>query len=215
MNQVQTILLMIPPLMLAVILHEVSHGWTAEKLGDPTARLLGRITLNPLSHIDLFGTILVPGILLLTGAHFLIGWAKPVPVDFGRLRGGRRSMALVAISGPLTNFLLATLSSILFHLTSGPVSAGFSGTITLPIHVMAYYSVMLNLVLMVFNLLPVLPLDGGRIAVGLLPENLAIGLQRTERWGMLIVLLFVASDMWRYLVSPVIVVFLRILDMRI
>ncbi|MDR3569768.1 MAG: site-2 protease family protein [Syntrophobacteraceae bacterium] len=215
MNHIQSIVLMILPLMLAVILHEVSHGWTAEKLGDPTARLMGRITLNPVSHVDLFGTILVPGIFLLTGAHFLIGWAKPVPVNFGNLRGGRRDMALVAISGPLTNLLLAVVSSILFHLTSGAGTAGFSAAVVVPINVMAQYSVLINLVLMVFNLLPILPLDGGRIAVGLLPEKLAIPLQRTERWGMLLVLLFVVSDMWRYLVSPVIYVFLQILGMKI
>lgn len=214
MNQVQSIILMVLPLMLAVILHEVSHGWVAEKLGDPTARLLGRITLNPISHIDLFGTILVPGILLLTHTPFLIGWAKPVPVNFANLRGGRKSMALVAVSGPATNFILAVISSIIFHLTSGATSSGVSGSVILPFHAMAYYSVLLNLVLMVFNLLPILPLDGGRIAVGLLPENLAIPLQRTERWGMLIVLLFIVSDMWSYIVSPVISVFLRILGMK-
>lgn len=214
MNQVQTIIVMILPLMLAIILHEVSHGWVAEKLGDPTARLMGRITLNPISHVDPFGTIIVPGILLLTGTHFLFGWAKPVPVDFGNLRGGRRDMALVAIAGPVTNFLLAALSSIIFHLTSGAGLAGLSGAVLLPIHAMAYYSVLLNLVLMVFNLLPILPLDGGRIAVGLLPESLALPLQRTERWGMLVVLLFIVSDLWTYTVGPVIYVFLRILGMR-
>ncbi|MGC8490200.1 MAG: site-2 protease family protein [Syntrophobacteraceae bacterium] len=214
MNHVQTIIVMILPLMLAIILHEVSHGWVAEKLGDPTARLMGRITLNPISHVDLFGTIIVPGILLLTGSPFLFGWAKPVPVDFGNLRGGRRDMALVAIAGPVTNFLLAVVSSIIFHLTSGAGPAGFSGAVLFPIHEMARYSVLFNLVLMVFNLLPILPLDGGRIAVGLLPESIALPLQRTERWGMLIVLLFIATDLWTYTVAPVIYVFLRILGMR-
>jgi Zn-dependent protease len=215
MSQVQSIILMVLPLMFSVILHEVSHGWTAEKLGDPTARLLGRITLNPLPHVDLFGTILLPALLIFTHAPFLIGWAKPVPVNFGNLRGGRRDMALVAISGPATNFLLAVVSALLFHLTSGMGASGFSAAVVLPIHAMAYYSVLINLVLMVFNLLPILPLDGGRIAVGLLPESIAIPLQRTERWGMLLVLLFVVSDMWRYLVSPVINVLLHILGMRI
>ena len=119
MHDVQKIVLSIVPLLFAIILHEVSHGWVAEKLGDPTARMLGRITLNPISHIDPIGTIIVPGILLLTGSHFLFGWAKPVPVNFANLRGGRRDMALVALSGPLSNFLLAVLSSIIFHLTFG------------------------------------------------------------------------------------------------
>lgn len=116
---VQKMVLSIVPLLFAVILHEVAHGWVAEKLGDPTARRMGRITLNPISHIDLIGTIILPGLLLLTGSPFLFGWAKPVPVNFGNLRGGRRDMALVALSGPLTNFLLAVLSSIVFHLTFG------------------------------------------------------------------------------------------------
>ena len=107
------IVLSIVPLLFAIILHEVSHGWVAERLGDPMpARILGRITLNPISHIDLMGTIIVPGILLLAGSHFLFGWAKPMPVNFANLRGGRRDMALVALSGPLSNFLLAVLSSI-------------------------------------------------------------------------------------------------------
>ncbi|MDR3554043.1 MAG: site-2 protease family protein [Syntrophobacteraceae bacterium] len=213
MNQIQTIILLILPLMLAIILHEVSHGWVAGKLGDPTARLLGRITLNPIPHIDPFGSILVPGILLLTGSHFLFGWAKPVPVNFGNLRGGRKSMALVALSGPVTNLLLAVLSSIVYHLTFGDGSAGLAGALILPIHLMARYSVILNLVLMVFNLLPIPPLDGGRIAVGLLPESLAIPLQRAERWGMLIVLLLIVSDLWTRVLGPVIYLFLRILGM--
>ncbi len=205
MNHAQEILIMIVPLLAAIILHEVSHGWVAEKLGDPTARSMGRITLNPISHIDPVGSILVPGLLLVTGAHFLFGWAKPVPVNFGNLRGGRKSMALVALSGPATNFLLAVLSAIIYHLTFG---AG-------PIHLMAADSVIVNLVLMVFNLLPVLPLDGGRIAVGLLPESLAIPLQRTERWGMLIVLLLIVSHVWTRVLGPVIYLLLRILGMRI
>src|SRR5208337_3354907 len=116
MYDIQKIVLSIVPLLLAIILHEVSHGWVAEKLGDPTARMMGRITLNPISHIDPIGTILLPGVLLLSGAP-LFGWAKPVPVNFGNLRGGRRDMALVALSGPLCNFVLAVLSSIIFHLT--------------------------------------------------------------------------------------------------
>ena len=168
MSDVQKIVLSIVPLLFAVILHELAHGWVAEKLGDPTARLMGRITLNPISHIDLIGTIILPGVLLLAHSPFLFGWAKPVPVNFGNLRGGRRDMALVALSGPLTNFLLAVLSSIIFHLTfvgaAGP--AGVHSRITVPIHLMALSSVEFNIVLMVINLLPILPLDGGRIVAG-------------------------------------------------
>lgn len=213
MHDVTKIVLSIVPLLFAIILHEVSHGWVAEKLGDPTARMLGRITLNPISHIDPIGTIIVPGILLLTGSHFLFGWAKPVPVNFANLRGGRRDMALVALCGPLSNFLLAVLSSIIFHLTFGGVTGpvGISDRIITPIHIMANYSVLFNLVLMVINLLPILPLDGGRIVAGLVPMHIAISMERMERYGMLIVLLLIASGIWSYVVSPVIYIFWRIL----
>lgn len=215
MNKVLQFVIIAVPLLFSVILHEISHGWVAEKRGDPTARLMGRITLNPIPHIDLIGTILVPGILLLAGTPFLFGWAKPVPVNFANLKGGRKDMALVGLSGPLTNFLLAVLSAIVFHLTSGGTPSGISGAVSVPISIMAEYSVILNLVLMVFNLLPIPPLDGGRIAVGLLPQNLAIALQRTERWGMLIILLFIATPLWTYIVIPVIQVFLHILGISV
>ncbi|MGA2401200.1 MAG: site-2 protease family protein [Syntrophobacteraceae bacterium] len=213
MYDVQKIVLSIVPLLFAIILHEVSHGWVAEKLGDPTARLLGRITLNPISHVDLIGTIIVPGILLLTGSHFLFGWAKPVPVNFANLRGGRRDMALVAFSGPLSNFVLAVLSSIIFHLTfvGATGSEGIFDGIIVPIHIMASYSVLFNLVLMAVNLFPILPLDGGRIVAGLAPVRVAMTMERMERYGMLIVLLLIASGIWSYVVGPVIYLFWQIL----
>ncbi len=209
--------LYIVPLLFAVILHEVAHGWVAEKLGDPTARLLGRITLNPISHIDMVGTIILPGVLYITGSPFLFGWAKPVPVNFANLRGGRRDMALVALSGPLTNFVLATLSSIVFHLTFsdflGPegISRFWYTWMNEPVRGMALISARFNLVLMVVNLLPVLPLDGGRILVGLAPLRIAIALEQMERFGMLIVLLLIGSGLWSYIVTPVISVFWRFL----
>jgi Zn-dependent protease len=213
MYDVQKIVLSIIPLLFAVIFHEVAHGWVADKLGDPTARLMGRITLNPISHIDLIGTIILPGLLLLTGSPFLFGWAKPVPVNFGNLRGGRRDMALVALSGPLTNFILAVLSSIVFHLTFGGTAglAGISSRISMPLHLMALSSVEFNIVLMVINLLPILPLDGGRIVAGLAPLPVAVMMQRVERYGMLIVLLLIASGMWGYIIRPFVYLFWQIL----
>lgn len=211
---VQTIVLSVVPLLFAVILHEVAHGWVAEKLGDPTARLMGRITLNPISHIDLIGTIILPAVLLLSGSPFLFGWAKPVPVNFAVLRGGRRDMALVALSGPLANLLLAVLSSVVFHLTLGMATGrpgGISSGIIVPVHLMSLVSVQFNLVLMVINLLPIPPLDGGRIVTGLAPLSVAIAMHRVERYGMLIVLLLIASGVWSYIVRPVITLFWTIL----
>ena len=201
--------LYVVPLLFAVIIHEVSHGWVAEKLGDPTARLLGRITLNPIVHVDMVGTIILPAILLITKSPFLFGWAKPVPVNFANLRGGRRDMALVGLAGPLSNFVLATLSSALFHLTI-PHFSSASGPlhpllwISEPVHAMARISVEFNLVLMVVNLFPILPLDGGRIVAGIAPLPFAAAMQRMERFGMLIVILLIASGAWSYIVSPVI-----------
>jgi Zn-dependent protease len=213
MQDYSTIALLIVPLLFGIIFHEVSHGWVAEKLGDPTARMMGRITLNPISHIDPIGTIVLPGILLLTGSHVLFGWAKPVPVNFANLRGGRRDMALVAFSGPLSNLVLALLSSVIFHLTfSGPTGAGpVSDSIIVPVHLMAGQSIWINLVLMLVNLIPILPLDGGRIVVGLAPEQIAIPMARMERYGMLIVLLLIASGILSYVVSPVLKLFYRML----
>ena len=209
------IVLSIAPLLFAIILHEVSHGWVAEKLGDPTARRLGRITLNPISHIDPIGTILLPAILLLSGSHFLFGWAKPVPVNFSNLRGGRKAMALVAFSGPCCNFLLALIGSIVFHLTlrGGGDSGDVYSKIIVPVHVMANYAVLFNLILMVVNLFPILPLDGGRIVVGLAPEHIALKFARTERYGMLILLVLIASGIWSYVATPVIVFFYKVFFM--
>jgi Zn-dependent protease len=200
--------LYVVPLLLAVVCHEVSHGWVAEKLGDHTARLSGRITLNPFVHIDLIGTVLLPAILILTNSPFLFGWAKPVPVNFGNLRRGRKDMALVAAAGPVTNLLLAGASAVIYHLillgfTSGLIpQTGWAPWIVVPIARMAGMSVEFNLVLMVINLLPVPPLDGGRIMVGVLPDRLAYQLARLEPFGMMIVVLLIATGSWTQIVSP-------------
>lgn len=204
-------------MLLGVILHEVAHGWAAEKFGDPTARLMGRITINPLVHIDPIGTVILPLLLLITKAPFLFGWAKPVPVNFGNLRGGRQSMAWVALAGPLTNFILATVSAALYHLLFSVFKSGWISPNTLaasvaePVFLMAGISVQFNLVLMVINLLPIPPLDGGRIAVGLLPAPMAAQLERLERFGILIVLLLIASGIWSYIVTPVLSLFTKLL----
>ena len=171
------------PVLLAITLHEAAHGYVAWRLGDDTAKRLGRVTFNPLKHVDPFGTIILPGLLLLMRSPFLFGFAKPVPVNFRALRNPRRDMVLVAAAGPGTNLVLAMLSMWLLS---------YVHVLPLPIAVWTQYmlaaSLLINVLLAVFNMLPLPPLDGGRVAVGLLPWPLAIRLARLERFGILIVL---------------------------
>jgi Zn-dependent protease len=172
------------PVLFAITLHEAAHGWVAWRLGDDTARALGRISLNPLRHIDPVGTVLIPAVLLFgSGGRMMFGFAKPVPVDFSRLRKPRRDMVLVAAAGPGSNILLAVISALLIH-----GSVLFDADIERWIMHNLVNSVWINLLLAVFNMLPLPPLDGGRIAVGLLPPELARQLVRIERAGMIIIL---------------------------
>jgi Zn-dependent protease len=186
---IQTISLALLPVTLAITLHEAAHGYAARHFGDPTAHLAGRITLNPFRHIDPVGTILVPlVILLVSGGGMLFGWAKPVPVDFGRLRHPKRDMMWVAGAGPAANLAMAFVWAAMFKLAwSMPENA-----YTMPLALMSQIGIGINVVLMVLNLLPLPPLDGGRIAVSLLPHGMAWHFARLERWGfpILLVLLF-------------------------
>jgi Zn-dependent protease len=168
---------------MAITFHEAAHAYAAWKLGDDTAFRLGRVTFNPLKHVDPFGTILLPALLFLTKAPFLFGWAKPVPVQFRNLRHPRRDIALVAVAGPLTNMILALASAVLFHLVwLFPDAAAPWLVQTLS------QSILLNLVLAIFNMIPVPPLDGSRIAMSLLPSALARPYAKLERFGFLILL---------------------------
>ena len=171
------------PVLLAITLHEAAHGYVALKLGDDTALSAGRVTFNPLKHIDRFGTILLPALLLLVKSPFLFGYAKPVPVNFARLNNPRRDMIWVAVAGPATNLIIATVSALLLHLIV-LFPAGAAAWIGENLR----NSVLINVVLAVFNMLPLPPLDGGRVAVGLLPDMLAFRLARLERWGLFIII---------------------------
>jgi len=179
------------PFVIAVVVHEVSHGLVAEKLGDPTARDRGRITLNPLRHIDPFLTIIVPAALILSGSPVVFGGAKPVPVNPAYFRNPRRGMLWVAAAGPISNFLLL-LASLAILVLAAPLlrTESWFGVIVFSL---AFSSALVNAVLCLFNLVPIPPLDGGRIAVGVLPLSAARILARTERFGLLLVVLLLFS----------------------
>ena len=188
--------------MFAIIAHEVMHGVVALRLGDDTARRAGRLTLNPISHIDLFGTIILPFGLYLFGLPVL-GYAKPVPVDFRVLRGGRAGMLKVAAAGPLTNFVLAVVSGLLLRATPIFLHGSFGLTVAVPIARMLQTSVIVNVELGVFNLFPVLPLDGGRVLFSVLPMRVARAYAQTERYGFLILLLLLYTHWLDVAIIPV------------
>ncbi len=190
-------------LLFSVVLHEVGHGKAADELGDPTARLSGRLTLNPLPHIDLFGSVIVPLTLLFSGSNFFIAWAKPVPVDSYNLKNPRKDSALISLAGPATNFVLALISSILLY-----VFKFFEIPILFIIGPVLIIIIRLNIVLGVFNLLPIHPLDGFKIVEGILPEEKAREWSQLQRYGMIFLLLLIfpigSSSMLNNIIQPVV-----------
>ena len=167
------------PILVAITFHEAAHGWVAWKLGDDTAYRLGRVSFNPIRHIDFIGTILVPALLVLSGVGFIFGWAKPVPVHFGRLGSPRRDMIMVAGAGPGANIILAILSTVALVLSQ---SFGLNTLSSILI-----ISIEINILLAIFNMLPLPPLDGGRVATGLLPSELATRFSKLEPFGLFII----------------------------
>lgn len=192
MNTIQTLAISALPVIFAITLHEAAHGYAARHFGDPTAWKLGRISLNPIRHIDLVGTLIVPGvILLLSGGGMLFGWAKPVPVDFGKLRRPKQDMLWVAAAGPAANLVMALAWALLFKAVLDFPETLYSEAL----REMAKVGIGINGVLMLLNLLPLPPLDGGRIAMSLLPPRAAWKFSQLERWGLpiLLALLFLGG----------------------
>ena len=197
LSTIQLITIAIIPLLFAIVVHEVAHGWVARQLGDDTAYLMGRLTLNPLKHIDPIGTILVPLVLILT-VGFAFGWAKPVPVNFNNLRNRRRDTALVAAAGPFANLLMAIAWALIAKLAS--LLPDSIAMLTSPLILMSMFGMIINAILMVFNLIPIPPTDGGRIATSLLPPRLGYQLSRVEPYGLfIIVALLLSGVIWKLL----------------
>ena len=188
------------PVLLAITLHEVAHGWVALKLGDHTARLQGRLSLNPLRHVDPIGTVILP-LLMLIFVDFMFGWAKPVPVDPANFKKPREHMAIVALAGPMSNFIMAAGWMLLLTLAVHVLNESWIGY---PLSLMAQAGVTVNLILMVLNLLPLPPLDGGRIVVGLLKPDLAIKYARIEPYGFVILLVLLYTEVLGRVMWPVI-----------
>ncbi len=202
---VQKIAVSALPIVFAITVHEAAHGYAAKYFGDSTAEKLGRITLNPIKHIDLIGTILLPAMTLMAGG-VLFGWAKPVPVNFANLRNPKKDMLWVAAAGPASNFVMAIFWAIMLNFSSGmPESAAQF------LSHMSWVGISINLVLMVLNLLPLPPLDGGRIAVSLLPMNLAVKLSQVEKYGFVILIALLFTGILGKIISPIINFFAQII----
>jgi Zn-dependent protease len=198
LSLIQKIVIYAPPIIFAITVHEAAHGYAAKYFGDMTAYNAGRITLNPLKHIDLFGTILLPAMTVLLGG-ILFGWAKPVPVAFDRLRNPKKDMLWVAAAGPASNFLMA-----IFWVFVIKLSMDAPGAVSLPLAEMGKAGISINIVLMVLNLLPLPPLDGGRIAVSLLPMPYAIKFAQIERFGFFILIALLFTGVLNKILDPLI-----------
>lgn len=205
------------PILIAITFHELSHGYVAYRLGDATAKMMGRLTINPLAHIDLFGTIIMPVLLLVfTNGQFVFGYAKPVPINPMNFKNPRKGMALSAAAGPATNILLAIASLLILKFGVSPLLGimpeGIAVKVLSPIAMMLRASIIMNVVLAAFNLIPIPPLDGGRVAAGLLPYKHARSFDKIEPFGMIIVIILIATGLAKYFVIPLVNLFLMLLQ---
>jgi Zn-dependent protease len=209
LTTVQKIIVMAPPLIFAIVLHEVAHGWVADKLGDHTARDMGRLTLNPISHIDLFGTIVMPLLLfVLTNGKMVFGYAKPVPINPYNFRNPKKGMALSSLAGPGVNMIMAVSFAFLLRVgmpvLEGALSKQAVQWFALPLSLMMGYGVVINVVLAVLNMIPIPPLDGSRVVYWLMPDKQAAAYYRLEPYGTLILMLLIALGVLGRIMTPVI-----------
>jgi Zn-dependent protease len=196
------LLIQLPILLFSIIFHEYAHGWVAERRGDDTARVMGRLTFNPIPHIDIFGTILLPALALITGAP-MFGWAKPVPVNPYRLNNPDRDMVWVSLAGPLSNFLLAVVAAAgMWALRS--LGGGLPEGVGVSLYELLRMMLIINVLLPVFNLFPVPPLDGSKVVMGILPSRLAYKYGKIEPYGFFIIIIFLTSGIFWRVLGPII-----------
>jgi Zn-dependent protease len=207
-STVQQIAAWVMPVLLAITVHETAHGWVARRFGDKTAEMLGRLTLNPIKHIDPVGTLLVPAVMLLLPGGFVFGWAKPVPVDWRNFKHPKQDMAWVAVAGPVSNLLMALLWALAARVALGMSADNW---IALPLLFMGVAGIFINTILMVLNLLPLPPLDGGRVVTGLLPAPYAYQFARIEPYGFFILVALLVTGVLSIVMWPVVKLFLQMM----